>query len=150
MESPMCSANTVRSRGRLLMRVAALLLMPALASCGTMLGPRSSAVDVATMPPGARVRYRGVTVGTTPCNIRVWRTDTVIELSLAGYYTQTADVGTCGNLAVILNVLIGGLPGLLIDAATGGAQVVNADPVLVRLTPDGMPEPDRWARPSDR
>lgn len=131
------------------MRIAAIaLLCLPLCSCGTMMGSGPRNVPVDSDPKGATVYYQGVPVGKTPCIIPVRRASLELVLRLDGHHEQVAQVGRAGNGWVFGNILLGGIPGLLIDILAGGTWVVSEKPLIVPLAGLDHPAPGPWKIPS--
>jgi len=85
----------------------------------------------------------------TPCTVQVRRNDKLIAtFSKPGYKPQTIEVGTriagAGAVGLAGNVLIGGVVGVGVDAASGATLEHFPNPVVATLEPEGPP---RAARP---
>jgi hypothetical protein len=81
---------------------------------------------------------------TTPCSIRVSRKDSLVAtFTKDGYAPQTVNIPVRlageGAAGVAGNVLIGGVIGLGVDAATGAALEHFPNPVNVTLTAHARP-----------
>jgi hypothetical protein len=101
-----------------------LRLTPCIAmlqGCAAILGSKTTEVTAVSQPPGAEVYLDGARVGVTPDTISVEsKKSHTLVLKLEGYkedscvLTSSVDAGW-----VILDVLLGGLVGVIVDAATG-------------------------------
>ena len=74
----------------------------------------------------------------TPCAIELPRKDAVtVEISKEGCTTRQINVlsrmATSGGAALAGNVLVGGIIGLGVDAATGASKELTPNPVRVTL-----------------
>lgn len=84
----------------------------------------------------------------TPCVVQAKRNaDITVTFSKEGYQTQiiplTKDIPATGAAGFAGNVLVGGLIGMGVDAATGAAMDHKPNPVDVRLEPVAPAEKKR-------
>ena len=91
-------------------------------------------------------------VCTTPCSFVAKRNaDISVTVEKPGYETQivplTKDIPAAGAAGFAGNVLLGGLIGMGVDAATGAATDHKPNPVIVTLQPRSAAAPPRAARP---
>lgn len=122
--------------------LAAILALCLLCSCGTILNGGPFMVPVDSYPPGATVHYKNSPVGTTPCQVAMYPTDTELRFTLPGWDTATANAelgtnwwGVCNGFLLIPGFLVG----VAVDLATGGAWVVDTGPVSVHLVKSYSP-----------
>lgn len=78
---------------------------------------------------------------TSPCTVEVARKkEFQVSASKPGYQSQTVQVNTKvsgeGAAGFAGNVLIGGVVGMGVDAATGAALNHSPNPVIIKLVPD--------------
>ena len=119
----------------------ALLLVASMAyaGCATVTQGTTQALVIETTPEDAQVQVSsGQSCVSTPCAIELPRKDSVsIEISKAGCTTRQVNVvsqmSTSGGAAVAGNVLVGGIIGLGVDAATGASRELVPNPVKVTL-----------------
>jgi hypothetical protein len=98
----------------------ALLGSLTLQSCATILTGTSDKITIQSVPPGASIEVDGESMGTTPAIIKVKRnTLPTVSILLDGYEEKQINLHKKFNPAAILNIIIGGIPGLIVDAATG-------------------------------
>ena len=96
-----------------------------LAGCGTITRGSNDTWVVETDPPGATVSTsNGYQCQSTPCAIKMpRRSEFVATIERAGYETVTVNVthqvSGAGGASMAGNVLVGGLIGAAVDAATG-------------------------------
>ena len=127
-------------------RVARALLIAAIAAssaaCATATRGTSQAWTVQTDPVGATVKTTaGFACDATPCTFKMPRkSEFDVTITKAGYKTvntrvthQTAGAGAAGMAG---NVIVGGLIGIGVDAASGATQDIVPNPLVVKLEPD--------------
>jgi hypothetical protein len=103
-----------------LVRMVFLAPFTMLQGCAAILGSKSTNVAALSEPPGAEVYLDGARVGVTPDTIAVEskKTHTVV-LRKAGYKEDSCTLPSSVDGGwVILDVLLGGLVGIIVDAAT--------------------------------
>ncbi|MEL6967677.1 MAG: translation initiation factor 2 [Pseudomonadota bacterium] len=133
---------TNRFNGTIL-RFASLGLLATLTSCATVTRGTTSDVVINYSPADAKVvTSLNHTCNASPCLLTVSRKKTfTVTASKPGFETQTVFVGTkvTGNGAAGIagNVLIGGVVGIGVDAATGAARDHFPNPVNITLQPKG-------------
>lgn len=118
-----------------------------LAGCATVTRGTNVAFEVETIPAGARVTTNsGFTCEATPCRIRMPRKDSfIVTITHPGYHTVTVPVtarmSSGGGAGLAGNILIGGLIGVGVDAASGALNDLFPNPLRVTLTPLSEPAP---------
>jgi len=124
-------------------RLAGVLLCAAsLSACATVTrGTRQNYV-IETDPPGAQIALSTGQTCTTPCTLRLKRkSGFTVTATRDGYEPTTANVesrlSTGGGAALAGNILIGGLIGGGVDAATGATNDLRPNPLLITMTPIG-------------
>lgn len=123
---------------------AALLTCAAfsLGACATVTRGSSQAWTVETTPGGAAVvTTTGFKCSATPCTFKMKRKKEFdVTITKPGYKPYTASVTNQisgkGGAALAGNVLVGGLVGLGVDAATGASKDLTPNPLIVTLEPD--------------
>lgn len=114
----------------------AVLTLPA---CASVTRGTNTAWEVTSTPPGASVHTsNGHHCQATPCSIKMPRkSEFVATLSMPGYrdatVTVTNKVATGGGVAMAGNVLVGGLIGAGVDAATGAMLDLTPNPAHVDM-----------------
>lgn len=107
-----------------------------LTGCATIiLGSRQS-VGISSSPTSAKIFINDETVGVTPKTIDIKKSDAKsfkVKLELDGYlpYETVLTRKTSGWIAG--NILLGGIIGLAVDFATGGAYVLTPDQIQAEL-----------------
>lgn len=113
------------------MRIWGLLLVAAVIApgCATVTQGTSQEVEIATDPPGAKcnIEKNGIRIGTvlkTPGIVHVEKGGNSIGVncSLSGYADRQAFIDLSFEAATVGNVLLGGVVGIVIDAASGAMQ----------------------------
>lgn len=110
------------------------------ASCATVTRGLTSQVQITSSPSGAHARASTGYTCTTPCTFQVNRKDTFTVLfSRSGYHSteipvrvQVAGAGAAGFAG---NVIIGGVVGMGVDAATGAVLEHYPNPVDAKMVP---------------
>lgn len=109
------------------------------AGCATVTQGTTDALLIETTPQDAQVQVSsGQSCTSTPCAIELPKKDPVtIEISKEGCTTRRVNVlsqmSDSGGAAVAGNILVGGIIGLGVDAATGASKELTPNPVVVDL-----------------
>jgi hypothetical protein len=118
-----------------------------LGACATVTRGAHQTWTVQTDPNGAKVETsNGFKCDQTPCTFRMKRKASFdVSITKDGYKSyhgkvmhQTASAGAAGMAG---NVLVGGLIGIGVDAATGSTQEQKPNPLVVKLEPETAPAP---------
>ena len=133
--------------------LAAAIAMPCL-SCASVTRGTTENISISTTPAGATADVSGLEIPTacvTPCVVQAKRNaDITVTINKEGYQPQiiplTKEIPGSGAAGFAGNILLGGLVGMGVDAATGAAQDHKPNPVIVTLQPVGR-GPARPARP---
>lgn len=146
----------INTHSRLNTRLALLAMCSALTlpGCATIIHGKNQSVEIMSSPHGADVFVDGQPRGTTPLKTDLRRGEPhVVQIQKPGYLTETTMTTTKLNATPILNVLLGGAPGLAVDLATGSATDVTPGKVGVSLEPEVTPpsaiQPARYVPSSD-
>ena len=126
----------------------ALLAALHLSACATVVQGKSDTVKLTSLPTGADVVFedadgsRESVTCTTPCKAELRRTATWnATVSLPGHtpyrYQLQPGVGGSGPVAMAGNLVLGGLPGAVVDSRTGALEDLSPNPVHVTLAPVG-------------
>jgi PEGA domain len=133
--------------------LAAAIVMPCL-GCASVTRGTTENISIASTPAGATAEISGLEIATacvTPCVVQAKRNaDITVTINKEGYETQiiplTKEIPGTGAAGFAGNILLGGLVGMGVDAATGAAQDHKPNPVIVTLQPVA-PAPPRAERP---
>jgi hypothetical protein len=116
----------------------------ALGGCATVTRGTDDQIQVNSDPQGATVQTSLSQQCMTPCTLKVGRKDEFsVTVAKPGYAPQTVFVGTkvagAGAAGFAGNVLVGGVIGMGVDAATGATLEHFPNPVTVILQRSGSP-----------
>lgn len=114
--------------------LALLLQLLVLTGCASIMHGTTQQIAVSSSPTGAQVSVNGTQRGTTPVIADLKRKDNhVIRVTLDGYapYEMALTRSTSGW--VWGNLVFGGLPGLAVDAITGGLYKLSPEQVSAEL-----------------
>lgn len=137
--------NSISRRG--LRVVAAACLVATLCGCATITRGTRQTWSVETEPSGAAVKTSiGNSCEQTPCTFKLKRNkDFEVTISKAGFRTYhgqvSHDVASGGAAGMAGNVLVGGIIGVGVDAASGAMMQLKPNPLKVKLEPEGSAEP---------
>jgi len=106
-------------------------------------------ISIASTPAGATAEISGLEIPTacvTPCVVQAKRNaDIVVTINKEGYEPQiiplTKEIPGTGAAGFAGNVLLGGVVGMGVDAATGAALDHKPNPVIVTLQPVAPAQP---------
>ncbi|MGJ4946825.1 PEGA domain-containing protein [Bradyrhizobium sp. HKCCYLS20291] len=142
------------------MRVVVLVALCAtLGGCASVTRGTTETISVASTPSGAEATIAGLEAPmscTTPCSFVAKRNaDISVTIEKPGYETQIIplqkDIPTAGAAGFAGNLLLGGVIGMGVDAATGAATDHKPNPVIVTLQPRmAAPPVARQQRPPRR
>lgn len=113
-----------------------------LGGCATVTRGTTSQVTIDSVPPGAEARTStGHTCPSTPCTVEISRrSEFTVSYSKPGFKdaqipvtTRIAGAGAAGFAG---NVVVGGLIGMGVDAATGSTLEHVPNPVIATLEPN--------------
>jgi len=118
---------------------AALLL----SGCASVTRGTTENISIASTPSGALANVAGTDAPfscVTPCVVEVSRSaDITVSISKDGYQPQviplTREISGGGGAGFAGNLLLGGVVGMGVDAATGAAMDHKPNPVVVTLQP---------------
>jgi hypothetical protein len=107
-----------------------------MSSCATILTGSKDSLTFNSTPSGAIIYKDGLELCKTPCNIRMKRSlsDVQVEFKLEGYQTRVITLDTKFNAVSIIN--LGNLLGWGIDAATGTLMKYDRKGYDIELTKD--------------
>ena len=125
-------------------QVSLLALSLTVMSCATIVNGSRQTVDFSSQPAGATVSINGAKHGTTPTQVRLKRNANMpgspsgrgyydVKIELDGYYPYEVKVKREFNGWFIGNIVIGGLIGIIVDAATGSMYKLSPDQVIAQM-----------------
>lgn len=122
-----------------------LLLLPLLTlwlftGCATVTRGTKDVLVIESDPPGAEVQLSNGMRGKTPTSFKVARRNSLtVSIEKEGYEPLTVQVNPvvagAGAAGMAGNVLVGGIVGIGVDAATGATMNLKPNPVRVTLVP---------------
>lgn len=99
-----------------------------LSGCATIMQGSKQGVSMGSSPPGAQITVDGQNMGVTPMVASLKRNNThVVRMSLPGYEPYEITLARKTSGWIWGNLAFGGIPGLIVDMATGA---------LYKLTPE--------------
>lgn len=106
--------------------------------CATITRGTTEAWVVESEPAGAQVRLSSGQTCTTPCTLELKRKNNFgVEIEKEGYDRVSTQVvssnSRAGAVGMAGNVLIGGLIGMGVDAASGATKELRPNPLVVKL-----------------
>jgi len=114
----------------------AILSLVGMPGCATIIHGKNQTVSVSSTPQGADVLVDGQPRGKTPLKTDLRRGQShVVEVTKPGYLSETVMTTTKLNPTPLLNAVIGGGVGIVVDLATGSATDVTPGGVSVNLAP---------------
>lgn len=133
---------------RTIVLVATFIGMCALSACATVTRGTTESLSIQSEPDGARVELSSGQTGITPCSFELKRkTDLMVFLHKEGFKDATVTVDSqvagAGATGMAGNVLIGGIIGVGIDAASGATKSLRPNPVHVHLVVRDAANADR-------
>jgi hypothetical protein len=116
--------------------------------CATVTRGMNDEVQILSDPAGADVRVSTGQTCITPCTLKFGRKDEfTVTASKPGYHTSEMAVSTriagAGAAGFAGNVLIGGVIGMGVDAASGATLEHYPNPVMMKMAPLRRGEPPR-------
>ena len=132
--------------------IAAIAVAVALSGCATVTRGTTDQIQVITTPSEAQVTTStGNQCPATPCTFEVSRkSEFVITAKKPGFQDASVPVSTriagTGAAGFAGNVLIGGIVGMGVDAATGATLEHFPNPVVITLLPLREPTPGKKVR----
>ena len=116
--------------------VLTLLPLVALAGCASLFNNKTPSVDIASNPTDASVYVNGNYVGETPVTVDLSvRREHTITFRKEGYKDKSYQVHRSVGMGWVVLDVIGGLVGIIVDAATGDWFMLDTDHVNVIMTP---------------
>jgi hypothetical protein len=120
----------------------AIAIIVLMSGCATITRGTTEVLVVETTPSGADVDISNGLRCRTPCALEVKRkSNLVLDISKTGYEPMRvnvlSEVAGAGAAGMAGNVVLGGLIGAGVDAATGATKRLTPNPVRITLNPTG-------------
>lgn len=138
-----CEPRTTSTLGaRLKTSLPIALVVLQSVACGTLAHGTNQTIEIASIPPGARVRFEPADIElVTPAVVELPRKrDQLATFELAGHDPRARQINRQISGWFVANLLLGGIPGMLIDLLTGGAWMLEPDQIEIELSPTFVPE----------
>jgi hypothetical protein len=115
-------------------RLSAFVLAVGSTGCATIMHGTRQDVSITSVPTGAAVTVNGQDKGKTPVAVELARKDKhLVKIELAGYLPFEQYLVRKVSGWVWGNLVFGGIPGLAVDAITGGLYKVAPEEVTATL-----------------
>ncbi len=119
---------------------ALMLLTIFWSGCATIIQGTTQRVPVSSVPSGARLTVNESTAYTTPTVLELSRKEHhTLQFSLEGYQPEVIKLESVTSGVVMGNILLGGLIGWGVDAASGGQYRLVPESVHIALRPISAP-----------
>lgn len=104
-------------------------------SCATILTGTKDKITFNTTPEGAKVMHKGVEKCTTPCTAEIPRSlsKQMVTFEKEGFNSKEMKLTKSFNPVSLVNILLGGVIGVGIDAATGSLTKYSPKAYKVEL-----------------
>jgi len=125
---------------RKVMTTTGLIVLACITGCGSIIHGTEQKITFSSKPAGAQVLYDGSVRGITPCQVSLKRRPltNIVVIRKDGFADQEIKIKTGVSMWALLgNVVIGGIPGWIIDAATGSFGQIYTETFEVDLAPVG-------------
>src|SRR6185312_7206385 len=130
--------------------LAAAIAVPSV-GCASVTRGTTENISISSTPAGATAEITGLEIPTscvTPCVVQAKRNaDITVTVNKEGYEPQiiplTKEIPGSGAAGFAGNLLLGGVVGMGVDAATGAALDHKPNPVIVTLQPTAPAAPGR-------
>jgi hypothetical protein len=111
-----------------------------LTSCATIFSGTSEKISFTSEPAGAKVFYKGLEKCTTPCVTQFNKSLSSVDVEYRhpNFPSKSVNLPREFNATTILNVLVGGIIGIGIDAATGSMMNYTDNSFFVDFNKDTM------------
>jgi hypothetical protein len=123
----------------LLFLLGGLLLPVLVAACATIMQGTSQEIGISSQPSGARVTINNEDRGTTPLVADLKRKNNHnVRIEMPNYQPYEMSITKHTSGWVWGNIVFGGIPGLAIDAITGGLYKLRPEEIEAELARTGM------------
>ncbi len=117
-----------------------IISLLALTGCATITRSTTQQVPISSSPSGASVTINNLSYGETPIIAQLDRKNLYqVTIQLEGYPKfETTIIREMDSKAILGNcLLIGGIPGIIIDSITGAGYVLKPEKIHVQFLEDG-------------
>ena len=110
-----------------------------LSGCATIMQGTTQELSVSSSPTGAQVTVNGQAKGTTPAVLDLKRKDNhVVRVTMDGYQPFEVALSRSTSGWVWGNLVFGGIPGLAVDAITGGLYKLSPEQISAALSKEDV------------
>jgi len=104
-------------------------------SCATILTGTKDSITFNSTPEGAKVMHKGIEKCTTPCTAEIPRSLSrqMVTLQKEGFNNKEVKLTKTFNAVSLVNILLGGVIGVGIDAATGSLTKYSPNAYKIEL-----------------
>lgn len=104
-------------------------------SCATILTGTKDSITFNSTPEGAKVMHKGMEKCTTPCTAEIPRSLSrqMVTLQKEGFNNKEVKLTKTFNAVSLVNILLGGVIGVGIDAATGSLTKYSPNAYKIEL-----------------
>ncbi|WPO81425.1 PEGA domain-containing protein [Chryseobacterium sp. JJR-5R] len=104
-------------------------------SCATILTGTKDSITFNSTPEGAKVIHKGIEKCTTPCTAEIPRSLSrqMVTLQREGFNNKEVKLTKTFNAVSLVNILLGGVIGVGIDAATGSLTKYSPNAYKIEL-----------------
>jgi hypothetical protein len=121
-----------------MLRTLSIAGMLLLLGCATIMQGTTQNVGISSSPSGAQVSINGRQFGKTPVIANLSRKDNhIVRIELEGYESFEATLTRQTSGWVWGNILFGGIPGLIVDAISGGLYKLTPEQISASLNASG-------------
>lgn len=108
-------------------------------SCATIMQGTTQNLGIGSNPTGASVLVDGQQQGKTPIVTKLSRKDNhIVRLELDGYQPYETTLSRSVSGWIWGNIVFGGIPGLAVDAISGGLYKLKPDQIQAELQKEGV------------
>lgn len=138
----------MRRQGALLIAVLAVTLVILMVGCATILSGSKQDVLVDSDPGQAKVVVMTaggieVAAGKTPFGVKLARKNKyLVHVTLEGYEKKEVYIDQGFNPVALVNILCGGIIGIVVDFVSGAVYSLEPDQIMVTLEHVGLHESD--------
>jgi hypothetical protein len=122
----------------LLLAITMIGVMFITSQCATIMSGSKQDIPITSSPSGASISVDGEMMGITPVTIKLKRNmkNVALKIELDGYKPYQTNLSRGMNGWIFGNIILGGIPGLIIDAATGSMYKLTPESVTASLEKD--------------
>lgn len=128
----------------LLTKAGIIVVALLLTNCAAIVHGNKQLVDISSQPAGAKVYIDNHVYGTTPTTVKLKRSgrfpgessykkNYAVKIELDGYYPYEMKINRTVDGWFFGNIIIGGLLGIIIDAASGSMYRLTPDQVITTM-----------------